>query len=143
MKYVAGFLFSEDRQKVLLIQKNKPEWQKGLLNGVGGKIEEFDETPTAAMIREFKEEAALDIIDWEPVVNLIGERNGELTYKVDFFCAYDDKIFEAQAMTDEQLHIVDTFSLPQNVIFNLRWLIPMCLDDNVSKPTDVLDIQGN
>ena len=143
MKYVAGFLFSEDRQQVLLIQKIKPAWQKGLFNGVGGKIEDFDETSLAAMIREFKEEAGLDITNWEPVVNLTGVRDDLVTYRVEFFCAYDDKIYDAKAMTEEKVKIVNTFNLPRSVIFNLRWIIPMCLDDNVSNPVDILDVQGN
>ncbi len=36
---VAGFLFDESRERVVLIKKQKPEWQSGRLNGVGGKIE--------------------------------------------------------------------------------------------------------
>lgn len=42
-KYVLGFMFStEDRgQKVALIKKLKPKWQAGLLNGIGGKIEQI------------------------------------------------------------------------------------------------------
>ena len=34
--YVAGFMYSKDRKKVVLIEKINPEWQRGLLNGVGG-----------------------------------------------------------------------------------------------------------
>ena len=39
MKYVAGFLFSNDYKYVALIKKEKPAWQKGKLNAIGGKIE--------------------------------------------------------------------------------------------------------
>ena len=53
--YVAGFLFSPDRSRVLLIRKNRPAWQAGKLNGLGGKIEP-GETPPQAMRREFREE---------------------------------------------------------------------------------------
>jgi len=114
-----------------------------LLNGVGGKIEDFDETSKNAMIREFKEEAGLVITEWEPIVNLTGVRDDIITYSVEFFCAYDNRIYEAVSMTEELLQVTDTFLLPENVIFNLRWIIPMCLDDNVGKPVDILDIQGN
>lgn len=143
VKYVAGFLFSEDRQKVLLIQKVKPAWQKGLLNGVGGKVEYFDENLKEAMIREFKEEAGLDINSWEPVVTLTGIREGIETYSVEFFCAYSDLIYQAKAMTVEGLLIADTFNLPENIIFNLRWIIPLCLDDTLEKPIFIIDVQGN
>jgi 8-oxo-dGTP diphosphatase len=39
-KYVVGFLFNSDTNKVCLIKKNRPQWQKGRLNGVGGHIED-------------------------------------------------------------------------------------------------------
>jgi len=42
--YVAGFMFSPDLENVVLIEKQKPEWQKGKYNAVGGKIED-GETP--------------------------------------------------------------------------------------------------
>ncbi len=40
--YVVTFLFTPDLQKVWLIEKQKPEWQKGCLNGIGGKIEDYE-----------------------------------------------------------------------------------------------------
>ena len=56
-KYVTGFLFSKDASHVVLIKKINPQWQNGLFNGVGGKIE-TNETSIAAMVREFFEETA-------------------------------------------------------------------------------------
>ena len=58
--YVVGFLFNPDMTEVVLIKKNRPDWQKGLLNGVGGKIES-GEDPITAMIREFKEETGIKL----------------------------------------------------------------------------------
>lgn len=46
------------QDNVLLIEKQRPEWQKGRLNGVGGKIEP-GEADSSAMIREFAEETGL------------------------------------------------------------------------------------
>ncbi|WP_164969449.1 hypothetical protein [Halarcobacter ebronensis] len=51
--YVTGFLFTKDFKHVVLIKKLNPEWQRGLFNGVGGKVEE-NEKPCDAMSREFK-----------------------------------------------------------------------------------------
>ena len=48
--YVLGFAFNKNFREVLLILKNKPQWQKGLYNGIGGKIEE-GELPIEAMVR--------------------------------------------------------------------------------------------
>lgn len=59
-KYVIGFAFDESRERVVLIEKDRPEWQAGKHNGVGGKIETYDESPVAAMVREFKEETGVE-----------------------------------------------------------------------------------
>lgn len=59
-RYVLGFAFDSARQHVLLIEKNRPEWQAGRLNGVGGKIEPEDRNAFAAMAREFSEETGLN-----------------------------------------------------------------------------------
>lgn len=56
--YVCGFMFSPTLTQVVLIEKKKPSWQKGLLNGVGGKVEPREE-PSYAMAREFKEETGV------------------------------------------------------------------------------------
>ena len=40
-KYVLTFLFTSDYKNVWLIEKNRPNWQKGSLNGIGGKIEKI------------------------------------------------------------------------------------------------------
>lgn len=53
-------MFSLDKTKVVLIQKNRPEWQKGKLNGVGGKKEKTDFNLFSTMIRKFKEETGVD-----------------------------------------------------------------------------------
>jgi 8-oxo-dGTP pyrophosphatase MutT (NUDIX family) len=60
IKMTVGFLFSNE--KVLLVKKEKPNWQKGYWNGIGGKLLP-DEAPLAGMRREFHEETALDVPD--------------------------------------------------------------------------------
>ncbi len=55
-RYVAGLMFSKDEKYVALVIKNKPDWQKGLLNGIGGKIEEedkFDKKSIYRIIHEY------------------------------------------------------------------------------------------
>src|ERR1700732_2872515 len=59
---VCGFLFNGS--SVLLVEKQKPDWQRGLLNGVGGKVED-GELPDAAMRRELFEAAELRAPDWQ------------------------------------------------------------------------------
>lgn len=63
--YVLGFAFDASFKHVLLVFKNRPSWQQGKLNGVGGHLE-VGECPLSAMVREFKEETGIqtDVHDW-------------------------------------------------------------------------------
>jgi 8-oxo-dGTP diphosphatase len=54
MRYVVGFVFNENLDKVVLMKRSKNPYS-GLLNGLGGKIE-ASETELEAMKREWKEE---------------------------------------------------------------------------------------
>lgn len=54
MRYVVGFVFNENLDKVVLMKRNKNPY-RGLLNGLGGKVE-ASETALEAMKREWKEE---------------------------------------------------------------------------------------
>jgi 8-oxo-dGTP diphosphatase len=121
--YVAGFLFSPYKNKVALILKNKPKWQAGKYNAIGGKIEK-GETPLQAMQREFEEEAGTKIKDWAQYAVLQGEG-----FKVYFFWAADPKIKLVKSMTDEVVEVFDTGEdkLPANLMTNVRWLIEMAL----------------
>ena len=58
--YVLTYVFNKSFDKVLLITKERPDWQKGLLNGIGGKIEE-NETPIEAIKRELLEESGINV----------------------------------------------------------------------------------
>lgn len=60
--YCLGFAFCHEftgEKNVLLIRKTKPEWMRGMTNGIGGKIEE-NEIQTDAMVREFREECGIE-----------------------------------------------------------------------------------
>ena len=133
--YVAGFLFSFDRRRVLLIQKNRPRWQAGKLNGVGGKIE-AGETPLDAMRREFREEAGIDGLTWEEFATLGGP-----DFKVHFFAAFGDQISTARQTTDECLIVARVTTIQTlAVIPNLRVLIPLALDESgIVKPVHLAD----
>jgi 8-oxo-dGTP diphosphatase len=122
--YVCGFLFTPDRGKVLLIRKRRPQWQAGKLNGVGGKIETFDESPRHAMTREFREEAGITIESWQEILTLTAA-----DWHTHFYRAFGD-VAQAHAITDEQLEVHPTRNLPPDTIPNLRWMIPLMLDDD-------------
>lgn len=120
--YVVGFAKDINSECVVLIEKNRPKWQKGKLNGVGGHIES-GETPFDAMNREFNEEAGGFVSEdaWR-LFFVLEEMDSK--WIVWFFVAEIDIKFISQ-QTDEKLVIVDRYDLPSNVIDNLYWLIPM------------------
>lgn len=123
-EYVCGFLFDKQVQQVVLIWKEKPAWQKGKLNGVGGKIEP-GETPFQAMVREFKEETGLQVDNWKPLADVNGE-----DWRVHFFFAQDDKNqFEyAKTMETEEVGKIEVDRLGEfECIPNLYWLVPMAV----------------
>jgi 8-oxo-dGTP diphosphatase len=120
--YACGFLFSENHARVVLIRKRRPHWQAGKLNGVGGKLEP-GETALDAMRREFREEAGVDIDTWQHILTLSGE-----AWAGHFFRAFGD-VDSVRSMTDEQLEIHRVGQLPHDTIPNLRWMIPLLLDD--------------
>lgn len=122
-EYVVGFLFNPEMDKVVLIEKTHPDWQKGFLNGVGGKVEQ-DEGAHSCMKREFKEETGLESNDWRFYFAIYGK-----SWKCYFFYNISEDFDKVKSITEEQIKIVgvkELWNVP--VIQNLRWLIPMCLD---------------
>ena len=128
--YVLGIAYSAHKNKVLLMKKNRPNWQKGLLNGIGGKIE-INETPEHAITRECYEECGL-YLDWNGRGKMFGRNNDGSEFLCYIFYAYDDSIFDFIQKEDEELFIYDikdVFNFP--LIPNLHFLIPFGLfDDN-------------
>lgn len=125
--YCLGFLFN-DSNEVLLVRKNKPDWQKGLLNGVGGKIEE-NESPSSAMIREFKEEVGeIKTYEWDLFHKMF--------FKDCVVCCYRSfteedlrKIDGKKNDVGEPLWLVNTEIIETvGCITNLTWLVPMAKD---------------
>lgn len=124
---VCGFFFDPGKTTLVLIRKNRPEWQKGLLNGVGGKVEE-GEFALEAMIREFEEETGVRHEEWEEFCQLADEING---YEVHYFRAFGD-VTKCTSTTDERIELVMPGGIAASgVIPNLTWLVPLALDSNV------------
>ena len=129
--YVTGFMYSVDRKHVVLIEKINPKWQRGLLNGVGGKIEK-NETPEMAMSRECEEETGVATApeEWK-VFSII---NRPLKYKVYFLYTLNNNAIHAKTVEEEKVGIYEVDDLPHNTLYNLKWLIPMGLDPMLSFP---------
>ena len=123
MNYVAGFCFSGCGERVALIRKLNPEWQRGLLNGIGGKVEP-GENPHEAMVREFEEETGAHIEGWRSFCTATTEED-----RLHFFTARGD-LTALQSAEDEEVVTVDVADIPTlDTIPNLRWLVPLALDE--------------
>lgn len=120
--YVVGFLF-DGLGNVLLLQKNRPDWQKGKLNGIGGHVEE-GESYDAAMAREFAEEAGLNPV-FEHFATLRGEHYSIGCYRAEDATALRyPKRFRNDV--GEALVVASVAEVPHlTTVPNLRWLIPM------------------
>lgn len=128
-QYVCGFAFDPLGQ-VVLIQKKRPAWQAGKLNGVGGHVEP-GEAPASAMAREFFEETGVSTLAvcWEPFLELTTESTGAVcTFFVFNQQIRDDRGFdlrEVVSKTDEPV----LFNSPDHLIFhhetvaNVPWLL--------------------
>lgn len=126
-EYVVGFVFSADRMRLALIEKQKPKWQAGKLNGIGGKVEP-GEQHAVAQSREFHEETGVLILPqyWRKFAVLAGP-----DYRVTCFVAFDDAVLNVQTMEKEQVVLIlcNQFPLIPNLIDNLSYLVPLSLDD--------------
>lgn len=130
-EYCLGFVFNKMEQ-VLLMTKDHPPNQRGMLNGIGGKIRllandpgqhgtaiEYAESPLAAMDRESGEELKTATpLHWK----LAGVFHGQ-QYKVHVFAANYRLLIEAG-----EAEPVDWYSihrLPDMAMYNLCWLVPL------------------
>lgn len=134
MPSVVGFLFDDPVTSVVLIEKKRPEWQKGLLNGPGGKIKN-GETPETAMAREFFEETNLWIPPgmWREFARMTCDNSD-----IETIC-FTAKLAVATYLrdmvrngTDEKVIVLPvhciTVGLP--TIPSVQWLVPLALDTN-------------
>lgn len=124
---VVGFyFFGADRQYVTLIRKRKPESRAGKLNGVGGAIEPGESAPDA-MVREFAEETSKQTkpVDWRFFASL--RTNGNEI----FFFSASGSPDGINTLTEEGIERCPVTSIPylKTVLPNLRWLIPLALNN--------------
>lgn len=103
-KYVLGFIFSENLDKIVLIKKNRPESQAGLLNGIGGSVESYDKSNVAAMSRECYEETGVDIEEWL-YFGSFGEADIDQPYRVYCYTTLYNDMNRFISKTDEVVSI--------------------------------------
>jgi 8-oxo-dGTP pyrophosphatase MutT (NUDIX family) len=75
------------------------------------------------MIREFKEEAGVEIKTWVEFCKLSGKE-----FEVYFYKATGD-LSQVKTMEEEKVEIIDVSNIQnEETIGNLQWLIPLALD---------------
>lgn len=135
INYVLGFAFSPDHKQVLLIKKENPPWQRGLFNGVGGKVLDT-ETVLSAIVREFEEETGISTIfgQWTPVAEM--GREGEWRCVV-FKATLSLREFESyQSPTIEEVrrvYLTSILASPESFLSNLPHLIGVCMDPDLTE----------
>jgi 8-oxo-dGTP diphosphatase len=127
--YVLGFLFDSGLVSVALIEKQKPEWQKGRFNGVGGKVEE-GEVPRVAMSREFHEETGVLLPPeaWTQYAKMTGADGRHFALHI--FYAVDAALYDVRTMETEKVIFTSTKAVVQGefkTLGNVPWLVAMAL----------------
>lgn len=120
-------ILCHDKDQILVVRKNRPDWMAGRVNLIGGKIE-LNETVTEAVRRECSEE-----VGYTPdSVAIVGEVRDE-DYII--YCAViEEKYFVPKPRPEEteEFFWVRLDSLKNyNIMPNLKVIVPLMLK-NVS-----------
>lgn len=129
-----------------MVKKNQPDWQKGKLNGIGGKVE-TDETSLAAMVREWDEETIgrIPVLEhhWR---HFLTERGRDWTC---YFYTHDCSQLSVRPVPPGANDVGELLgwipverALEQRqfkVIGNLLWLLPMAMDER--RPFGIVEVE--
>lgn len=115
MRVVVGII--TDNKEILLLKKNNPDWQKGLYNGIGGKVE-LNTTPLETIIKKCQEELGLNISNWIELDSEISSSGIEIVY---FLTTLNEgEIKKLQSQTDERAELFSINNLPTNILQDLK-----------------------
>lgn len=143
--YVLILVFCPEFENVLLIERTKDDWQKGMLNGLGGKIDK-NEKPFDAVLRELKEEYYYEDSKDLIVISNFGvmqergmfgniyayaciDKNYHNNYTK--FCEqlYEGRIeVEGKVRSYDIKTILTDVAYKKKVLSNITWMIPMAID---------------
>jgi 8-oxo-dGTP diphosphatase len=79
-----------------------------------------------------REEAGVDVAEWEEV--LVWH---DPEYRLRVVRAFDAAARHARTAEDQEVFLAPVRVLPANVIDNLRWIVPLALDRDVTTPIEV------
>ena len=115
MRVVVGII--TDNKEILLLRKNNPDWQKGLYNGIGGKVE-LNTTPLETIIKKCQEELGVNISNWIELDSEISSSGIEIVY---FLTTLNEgEIKKLQSQTDERAELFSINNLPTNILQDLK-----------------------
>ena len=115
MRVVVGII--TDNKEILLLKKNNPDWQKGLYNGIGGKVE-LNTTPLETIIKKCQEELGVNISNWIELDSEISSSGIEIVY---FLTTLNEgEIKKLQSQTDERSELFSINNLPTNILQDLK-----------------------
>ena len=115
MRVVVGII--TDNEEILLLKKNNPDWQKGLYNGIGGKVE-LNTTPLETIIKKCQEELGANISNWIELDSEISSSGIEIVY---FLTTLNEgEIKKLQSQTDERAELFSINNLPTNILQDLK-----------------------
>lgn len=126
MNQVCGLVFSRDMGMVVLVEKKRPEWMAGMLNGVGGATKEGELRARTTMARKCLDETGLDVPldDWQMLAEFVSPAS---KMRIVFFYTLADLPME-KPKNDEQIFFIPVGdTLPDNIVPDLSWLIPMAV----------------
>ena len=115
MRVVVGII--TDNKEILLLKKNNPDWQKGLYNGIGGKVE-LNTTPLETIIKKCQEELGANISNWIELDSEISSSGIEIVYFLTTL--NENEIKKLQSQTDERAELFSINNLPTNILQDLK-----------------------
>ena len=116
MRVVVGII-TDNEEILLLLKKNNPDWQKGLYNGIGGKVE-LNTTPLETIIKKCQEELGVNISNWIELDSEISSSGIEIVY---FLTTLNEgEIKKLQSQTDERAELFSINNLPTNILQDLE-----------------------
>ena len=147
LSYVCGFMIEPSQERVLLIHKTHPPFQKDKWNGIGGKVEP-NESAIDAMVREFREETGVSTTTWmwQHTISL-GVRDD---YVVHYYRSFIKTFPDYRTTTDEEVKVWNIDKVYNCVIIekdgnwhksydcptlaNMRWILALSLTHNIGFP---------
>lgn len=135
--YVCGFVFDEALEHVALVVKRRPDWQRGLLNGIGGAMNAGERRPRDTMAREFTEETGLSIHEsnWTMFAEMLDPVK---KVRVAYFYAVTNSVSGIMTVTDEPVGLYLVHDIAgRAAVPDVQWLVPLALQMIQDKETRV------